>query len=94
MPTAAVGLAWPDGLRYLTRRPPAVGIDGTCCSEANRKQQDNPAYGQKIPKLLGNFKPNITGMGLEPEDYHSKQPCEQQAATLIKIKQLKSSCIG
>jgi hypothetical protein len=36
MPTAAVGLAWPDGVRYLTRRQPAVGIEGTCCSVADR----------------------------------------------------------
>jgi hypothetical protein len=32
MPTAAVGSAWPDRLRQLTRRPSAVDIAVTCCN--------------------------------------------------------------
>jgi hypothetical protein len=47
-PTAAVGSAWPDGLRYLTRRPPAVGIDRTCCSACSQGHTRC-----KVPGALG-----------------------------------------
>jgi hypothetical protein len=47
-PTAAVGSAWPDGLRYLARRPLAVGIDRTFCSESTLAPRCRCTHWSKI----------------------------------------------
>jgi hypothetical protein len=33
MPTAAVGVAYADGISRLCRRPEAVGVEISCCSD-------------------------------------------------------------